>query len=268
MSELPGNTSEDEVVFFVHVMKTGGTSVKRGLPDGYASGSRFPEPRSDNAIKFKGSTEHFFGMSAERRAATRWVSGHLPLSAALKFREEETRPVSIISLLRDGSERAVSHLRQVARRFDYKYSYRELLNLPLLGDYFFSNHQTRALGIGEPGWEEWDRCFHAMITLESLLEAAERSLSITSVSEVDLQRAVSALSQINVLGLQHDFDNWWQRCSDRYDWPSTPPPPANVGADRESTNAPPIPENILGELRERNELDCRLYAAAQNSLRQ
>jgi hypothetical protein len=145
MSELPHNSPEDDVVFFVHIMKTGGTSVKRGLSDTYPVGSRFPEPRLDNAIELKGSTEQFFGISAERRAATRWVSGHLPLSAALTFQQQESRAVAIIMLLRDGVERAVSHLRQVARRFDYKYSYRELLDLPVLGDYFFSNHQTRAL---------------------------------------------------------------------------------------------------------------------------
>lgn len=267
MSETPGPGSGEPIVFFVHVMKTGGSTVLQSLLNTYPQGSRFPETGVDAMFEAKGSPAQLFNMPAARRQALRWVSPHAPLSAARRFAQEEQRPVAVTLILRDGLSRAVSHIRQVSRRFDHAYSYRELLDLPLLGEFFFSNHQTRALGIEESGWQEWEQCFQALAFLPQYLEGSAASFAVSPLAEAHLERAVAGLDQVDVLGLQDDFDDWWRRCRESFGWPGAPTASANVGNEQESRPAPPIPDDILDELRRRNALDTRLYDAARARLK-
>ncbi|MFT4518559.1 MAG: hypothetical protein ACI9JM_000940 [Halioglobus sp.] len=260
-------TPNEPVVFFVHVMKTGGTTVLQSLLGTYPDGTRFPEAGVDVLIEAKGSPQHLFNLEAQRQAALRWICPHVPYSAAARFREEQSREVPVTLVLRDGLERAVSHLKQVARRFDHAYSYQQLLDLPLLGEFFFTNHQTRALGLGESGWEEWDRCFRELITLQLHLDAPESSFEVSTVDQEHLDRALAVLPEVDVLGLQDEFDDWWLRCSKAFGWPTAPAASVNVGARLEASDAPPIPDSVIDQLRERNTLDIQLYAAARERLK-
>jgi hypothetical protein len=254
---------DSDIVFFVHVMKTGGTTVLQSLRRTYPAEARYPEGGIDSLISSKGSPEALFDLDAQRREGLRFIAPHVPLSAALQFQREAQRNVNITLVLRDGLDRAVSHLRQVARRFDYAYSYRELLDLPLLGNFFLSNHQVRALTAGVNDWPLWEACFSALGMLESYLDGEVKSFSVAPVPERALPVAIASLGALDVLGLQGDFDNWWQRCHRRYGWPQAPIADANVGAAQEPAQAPSISVSILDELRERNRLDTQLYAAAR-----
>jgi hypothetical protein len=266
MSASDGVTQAKGTVFFVHVMKTGGSTVQASLMGTYPANSRYPQAGVDRMLKVKASGQALLNLSQGRKSALQWVNAHLPLSTALCFREESSHPVSITLLLRDGLDRAVSHLRQVARRFEYAYSYRQLLDNPIFGDFFFSNHQTRALGIGEAGWGEWDRCFQDLFAIQPPLKDSQSPSAVTLIGETDLERAIAGLSQIDVVGLQDEFDEWWRNCRAKYGWPIKPSAPRNVATAQESVAAPPIPASILDELRQRNELDSRLYAAAREML--
>ena len=269
MIDLLKAPSEDPVVFFVHVMKTGGTTVIQSLLHQYPKGSRYPEEGEDEMfIAAKGLTENLFGLSEERRLSLRWISPHMPLSAAIKFREAADRPVYITLVLRDGFDRALSHLRNVSRRFNHTYTYRQLLDIPVLRDFFFSNHQTRALSMGESGWQEWDQSIKALTMMQLGVEKARLSADISPVGTADLELAISSLHQIDVLGLQSEFDNWWQRCRSQFRWPAVPAPPVNVTSKLETATAPPIPDSVLEEIRELNALDSQLYAAASELLKQ
>ncbi len=254
---------DSDIVFFVHVMKTGGTTALQSLRRTYPAEARYPEGGIDSLIAAKGAPQALFDLEAQRREGLRFIAPHVPLSAALQFQREAQRNVNITLVLRDGLDRAVSHLRQVARRFDYAYSYRELLDLPLLGNFFFSNHQTRALTAGVNDWPLWEACFSALGMLESYLDGELDSFAVAPVPESGLPVAIASLGALDVLGLQEDFDNWWQRCHRRYGWSQTPIADVNVGAAQEPAEAPSIPASILDELRERNRLDTQLYAAAR-----
>jgi hypothetical protein len=269
MIDLSKAPSEDPVVFFVHIMKTGGTPVVQIRVPQYPKGSRYPEEGEDEMfIAAKGLTENLFGLSEERRLSLRWISPHMPLSAAIKFREAADRPVYITLVLRDGFDRALSHLRNVSRRFNHTYTYRQLLDNPVLRDFFFSNHQTRALSMGESCWQEWDQSIKALTLMTLGLEQAQLAPDIAPVGPEDLEQAIDSLRHVDVLGRQSEFDNWWQRCSSQFGWPAVPAPPVNVTSKLETGTAPPIPDSVLEEIRELNALDSRLYAAADELLKQ
>ena len=229
----------------------------------YPAKARYPEGGIDSLILSKGSPQALFDLDAQRREGLRFIGPHVPLSAALQLQREAQSNVNITLVLRDGLDRAVSHLRQVARRFNYAYSYRALLDLPLLGKLCLSNHPTRVLTAGVNDWPLWEACFSALGMLESYLDGEVESFAVAPVPESALPMAIASFGALDVLGLQGDFDNWWQRCHRRYGWPQAPVPDANVGAAQEPAQAPSISVSILDELRERNRLDTQLYAAAR-----
>ncbi len=252
-----------QVVFHVHLMKTAGSTVNDSLMDFYRPVSRYVQAETMmEAAHMKASPQLLFNLPAKRRDQLRYISAHMPLSAAFRYRDESARPVSITLLLRDGFERAVSHLVHLARQLDFAFSYRELMDDPVLGEYFLSNHQTRALATCESAWSEWQRCFDRILFLKLHLETPTANFTVSAVTESDLARAISDLPKLDVLGLQSEFENWWRRCHARVGWPLAHSAPTNVGSRKHKRAAPQIPGSVLDELRERNRLDARLYAAA------
>ena len=247
-------------------MKTGGSTASRRLRQIYPVETRFPVSRAPGMMNAKGSPSYLFDLPAEQREALRWLCPHMPFSVARHFQSLVQQPVSTTVLFRDGLDRAISHLLQVSRRLNHAYTYRQLLDVPVLGEFFFSNHQTRAMAIGQSSWGEWERCFAALWMLEDHLADPEPPFAISSLEPSDFEIARESLAQVDVLGLQDEFSDWWQRCRLRYGWPGEPPA-ENVGAAKETGRAPPITDDIMGELRERNELDSRLYSAARELLK-
>jgi hypothetical protein len=244
-------------------MKTGGSTVSRRLRQVYPVESRFPVSRAPGMMNAKGSPSYLIDLPAQQRDALRWLCPHMPFSVATHFQTLVPQQVSTTVLLRDGLDRAISHLSQVSRRLKHAYTYRQLLDAPVLGEFFFSNHQTRAMAAGPSAWDEWERCFTALWRLEDHLADPDSSFPVSSVGPADFEVARETLSQVDVLGFQDEFSDWWQRCRQRYGWPGEPAA-ENVGAEKETGPAPPITDAIIGELRERNELDSQLYNAAKD----
>ncbi|NND66713.1 MAG: hypothetical protein HKN19_03905 [Halioglobus sp.] len=259
-------SSDERVVFFVHVMKTGGSTALRQLRRTYPEAVRYPLPGAFGVMEEKSLVTSLMNVDAERRERLRWIAPHVPLSVALDYRASAGRPVAITLVLRDGYSRALSHLRQVSRRFEHRYTYRELLDLPFIGDFFLSNHQTRVLGSGPDFWPVWDDCMRALVELPRGFEEPGATPRVNPVDGSELDRAVANLGAVDVLGLQDEFGTWWQACRAAFDWPEAPQGSVNVGSDQETTPPPVIPDAILDELRERNALDSRLYTAARELL--
>jgi hypothetical protein len=232
MLQTPNTSQKNKMVFFVHVMKTGGTSVRNSLFNFYPEDVRYPSPARDDPFTAKASTRSLLNLSTERRNTLQFVSTQMPLSVALQFREETDPPTAITMVLRDGLERAISHLNQLSRRFNHAYSYRQLLDLPLLRDIFLSNHQTRMLSMGTSGWDEWDSSCMALIMLDQHLEKPDNPMQVSRVTEADLQTALEALPKVDVLGLQSESGAWWQQCQARFGWPQETRTRANTARRR------------------------------------
>lgn len=257
---------EQRVVFFVHVMKTGGSTALRKLMEFYDKPHRYPLPGMLGAIEEKGLIASLHAVDPDRGDALRWIAPHMPLSVALDRKATSGRPVFITLMLRDGLSRALSHLRQISRRFDHRYSYRRILDLPLLGEFFLSNHQTRVLGSGRQDWHIWDDCIRGLTELPHALEEPAGAPTAAPVDQAMFEAALAGLEQVDILGLQDDFSGWWRACQAAFFWPEEPTERVNVGATQETVPPPPIPDAIVDELRERNRFDQRLYEAARAKL--
>lgn len=249
-------------------MKTGGSTALQSLRSTYPAGTLYPDGSVDVLIETKGAPQALFKLDEPRRSTLRCIAPHVPFSVAECFQQQSQRRIATTLVLRDGLERALSHLRQVARRFEYRYSYRQLLDLPLLGNFFFSDHQTRALSATAGDWPLWEQCFSALAMLDLHLENPSTSLPVQRIGDAEFSDAANALERIDVLGLQSNFDSWWLRCHQSFGWPEKPVAAVNVGSAQESAKAPEIPQDIVDELRERNRLDSQLYAVAKQLLEQ
>lgn len=257
---------EHRVVFFVHIMKTGGSTALNTLMKFYSKPCRYPRPGMFGAIEEKGLTASLLAVEPERALALRWIAPHVPLSLAIDHRASSEHPVAITLVLRDGLSRALSHLRQVSRRFDHRYSYRELLDLPLIGEFFLANHQTRVLGMGREGWPFWDSCIRGLAEMPRAFEEPGSAPAVPPVDDALFETALARLDEVDILGLQDDFSGWWRACQAQFDWPDEPTERVNVGDSQEKEPPPPIPGDIMDELRRRNLLDQRLYEAARDKL--
>lgn len=260
--------SIDRIVFFVHIMKTGGTTVNTGLRGKYPLKKRYPSESGDamQRVAEKAVTRHLFELPDEQYEKLKWVSPHMPLSVALHFKQQMQREVSIILLLREGADRAASYLRNLSLRFQHQYTYRELLDTPLLRNFFLSNHQTRVLCAAQADWAGWDNAMSGLVLLQRGLEKAEPYNQFTVMGEEELTSAIASLAKIDVLGVQDEFGDWWERCRREFEWPEQRKVSHNVTPKQGEGSMPPIPEDILEELAELNALDSQLYLAAKAAL--
>lgn len=95
-------------IFFVHVMKTGGTSVASLLRSTYPPGSSYPR---EKGFRHQMEVDLALGLSAEERAETSFYSTHLPPWVARVVAPDHLA----LSILRHPVGRTISHLRQIAR---------------------------------------------------------------------------------------------------------------------------------------------------------
>lgn len=218
-------------VFFMHIMKTAGTSYSWGLVHQFGPGEVFP-PRGPERSEAYWVFDRFADLSAEDRAKVRLVHGHYPLHV----RELVDADVTL-TLLRHPIDRLISHLRQVAR------------SLP--GDEVPSIEEV---------YEQ-----HPLIpaTLNYQLRQFSRDVDDDPVvlDESHLEKGVGRLAEVDVIGLSERYEEFVQTCNDRYGWsvPST---------DRlqVAPTSEPVPASFRARLERDNELDVEFHRRALEHL--
>ena len=137
--------------FFVHVMKTGGTSFVFQLLRNFAPDEVYPDVALDRRTPTDAepyaSLTALEQLSPERRAAIRVYTGHFPLVA----REQMGSDVVSLTLLRDPVDRAVSVLKHFKRLWP-RYHELELdavYDDELVFRHFVEHYQTRMFALTE-----------------------------------------------------------------------------------------------------------------------
>lgn len=235
-------------IFFVHLMKTGGTSLKTRLLATFPEESVYPNRQDDaNQLVANVNVPYLLDISPERRARTRAYAAHMPYFTT----EELGFPVHTVTVLRDPVSRVVSHLKQVRReRAPWTLerlgltewndpSFETLYDNEYLHDHFFRDYQTRLFS----------------------LTADDRPEDHLRLIDIDAQRldlAKEHLRRVDVVGVMERLDDVVDQLTASHGL-STDPIPQMLVSTEDWTVSPELRERIRAD----NAHDVEFYEFAR-----
>ena len=225
--------------FFVHVLKTGGTTLKRYGRRHFGPEAIYPLPGDDRAtFRATQSVSALLELSPADRDRIVLYTGHLPFYATDLLGLEVVR----LSLVRDPVERVISNLRHTQRNSPRHAgrSLEELYERPRLRRAFLANHQTKVFGLTPA--DGVDSCF---------------SLAAPEPDQAMLERALANLERVDLLGRSDRYDAFVDALRRRWGWPTRAIPPQNVGS------GPDVPERLRRRIAEDSTLDLQLWERAR-----
>jgi hypothetical protein len=182
--------------FFLHVMKTGGTTVAWQLKNVFPPDRRYPftdgEPRRLQYTML----DELRRLTPERRRCISFYSGHFPFVAT-----EIVEPDVTMTMLRDPIDRTVSILRHFRRGSGecHGMALEEIYEHPLIHPLFIRNYQAKLFA----------------------MTAADRVECHRDVIEIDDQRlrvAKETLERVDVVGLTHRHHEFLDELRHRFGW--------------------------------------------------
>jgi hypothetical protein len=226
-------------LIFLHIGRTGGTTLGRVLRANYPSSARFWADDSDLAA----SMRRLADLGVEERQRLAVVHGHV----AFGVHELLDRPARYLTLLRDPVERAISHYHYVCSR-PYHRLHAEVSGRKL----DLTQYLESGLSLETDNWQT-----------RSL--AGDLETPVAQCGQETLERAKRNVAEwFDVVGLLERFDEslvLWRR---RYGWRM--PLHARRNAGRGRPDASELDEATLAALRGLNQLDLELYAWASERL--
>jgi hypothetical protein len=240
--------------FFVHVMKTGGTTLAQQLKANFAPEEHYPNRAVD--IRYEGATvdirnhltvANLVGLPEERRDRIRIYTGHWPYVACELLGED----FFTFTILRDPVERTISLLQQYARDAPWKNSAKvvadeavaleELYEHWLLYEPLIHNHQTKIFSM-------------------TRADGPKRYTQVIEVDESRLALAKDNLAQIDVVGLTERYDDFLDELTDRTILRIERGRPKNATPLSE---ARPVSDELRHRIRADNTIDLEFYDYAR-----
>ena len=244
---IPGATLPP--IFFVHVMKTAGTTVHSLLRPHYPDDKCYPGP--DQTLPRKLFISRLLNLPADEKARNRYASVHMPAGVADEFAPNHLH----ITILREPVERTISHLRHIARALNVG-SLEEIYNIADWRDRL-SNYQTRIFSMRKELYDQSRRILAAAIASNGAEGAAvisgarpheghsgqpgRSSLVQTEMycgivdprprTNDDLQAATDMLDSFDVIGLSEQLEPFLARLSDAIGTPLVAVEPRNTATD-------------------------------------
>jgi hypothetical protein len=196
--------------FFVHVMKTGGTSFMQHLESNFPPEQRYPAqgPGSKRQQAYY-LIDELRTLTPEQRSAIRMYAGHFPYVASALVGADVT-----LTILRDPVERIVSMLRHRKRlhREQRDLTLEEIYDDPWVFPLYLHDYQAK---------------LYAMTSEDKL----ESHLDVIEVDEARLRTAVANLERVDVLGLSDRYAEFTEQMARRFGWRFAPVPDINVSRE-------------------------------------
>jgi hypothetical protein len=214
--------------FFVHIMKTGGAALRRGLMNHFGDAAVYPTKGldgTDPAMLYL-SIDYLRERLAARGDQIRVITGHFPLRTA----ELIDGRLTTLTLLREPVERSLSYVRQ--RRFARRKPLEEIYD-DLPGG-LAHNHMTKMLSL-----------------------APEEMFTRMALSRDHLERAKEALAGVDAVGLQEGYEDFCKELAARFGWRLGEPDVVHATARVD------VPESLRARIAEDNALDIELYEFAK-----
>jgi hypothetical protein len=261
----PERAPDDRCFLFLHLMKTGGTTLLAHLEENFPPGTMYPDPRTDPLATYDGleygSLDRLRTVGMARRDRVRAYAGHFPHLAV-----DIVRPDVTITLLREPVERAVSLLRQV--QASEAAPGREPRSLEAI----YEQDPSRWMLVQDYQVRQFALTADELAAQGALIDAhfpdAERPAAdvahfvYLALDDARLERAVAALESVEVVGLQSDFDGLLDQLWRRYRWRL----PA-WHRRRVASGAAPAPEALLRRVAQDNAYDVEFHARAVELVR-
>ena len=242
-------------ILFVHVMKTGGTTVMRNLRESYELDEIYPyralDIRYDEGrleIERHLSVPYLLALPAERHRSIKVYTGHFPYVV----RELLPNPVVAATILRHPVDRTVSLLRQFRRSAPWmgepglrspltELTLEEVYEQPLVYEPLVHNHMTKIFSI-------------------SVEDDPQTYMDVIDVDERRLAVAKANLAEVEVVGLIERYDEFLDEAEDRFGWQIVRGARKNATPESEIQ---PIDPALRRRIEEDSALDMELYAFAR-----
>jgi len=242
-------------VFFIHVMKTGGTTLFRHLRENFALDQLYPYRKLD--IRYDGdrldirhhlSVSYLRTISEERRRHIRVYTGHFPYVA----QEILGGGFTTVTILRDPIERTISLLRQFRRKAPWV---QDDGPVPMLGsatleevyahhrvfEPLVHNHQTKIFSMQES-------------------DDPESYMDVIDVDEARLAIAKMNLAEVDIVGVTERYDDFLDEIEARFGWRVKREARANATP---SNDTRPVSESLRRRIVDDNAIDIELYEYAK-----
>jgi hypothetical protein len=224
-----------EHYFFLHMQKTGGTTMYQRLVHHFGSAAVYPDESDGRPPETTIMVDHLLERWRVRGSEIRVIAGHFPLCTT------ELIPVEFrtFTVLREPVERTLSFLRHYRKISGER-------DAPLEA---FYDDDLRFTGL----------IHNHMVKMLSLRadEMTAGTMTRVDFTPEHLERATDALAGIDVVGLQEDFDEFCDDLTARFGW--------DLGEQKRANATKPedAPEALIARIREDNALDVALYEHAK-----
>lgn len=242
-------------ILFVHIMKTGGTTLFEYLRRRYPGETFWPDPvldlRYDGArldVRHHLTIPYLAALPDHRRERIRVYTGHLPLVA----KEVLGDPVRTVTILRDPVDRIISLLRQFRRSSPgvqdptrrpplADATLDEVYEHPAVFEPLVHNHQTKLLSM-------------------RMADAPQGYLDIVAVDDERRRLALDNLEQVDVLGVTERYPDFLDAAERRFGWKVPRSARANESPPERGPGASPA---LVRRIAEENAIDVELYERAR-----
>jgi len=239
--------------FFIHVMKTAGTTLVRQLRQQFPDEAIYPCRTIDyiepNDVDAYVKIPRLLSVAPERRAEIRVYSGHFPFYVVDALGTQSEGPdLTTLTILREPIARTISVLKHFKRD---EARFRDASLEAIYDDrptfrFFIENFQTKVFSLSSDDGEDAINCG-------------------LTIDDARIARAHANLARVDVLGLTERYDEFLDELRHRFGWWPDGVDPALL------SNVSPKGGEVSKELRARiaadNAYDLELYALAEERVR-
>jgi Sulfotransferase family len=223
-------------LFFIHIMKTGGTTFLYNLMAQFATHETYPDPAQDlDRVAAYTQVQSLLNLPAERTAVIRAYTGHFPYFVT------QVLPGDFVTLtvLRDPIERTISYLKQCRGLEQFRAApLEQIYDDPWQYAIAIENYQTRVFG----------------------MTANDEVGSIMDGIAIDHDRLALAkanLRAVDILGLNDHYEEFNAEVCLRFGWSTLPSP------NRRVSEPEVIPKAFCRRIAEENAFDLEFYEFAR-----
>jgi hypothetical protein len=227
--------ADHRTFFFLHVMKTAGTTFNQYLDQKFDPAQVFPGPTSWKGDGGYWHIDKILSLTDEQRSSIRLFRGHFPFIIAERFR---TPDYVILSILREPVDRTISFLAMRQRRRAPHLSLEAIYDDAVTFENFIHDHMTKVFSFTPA--DSPRTYFDPMVVDDTRLDIAKRNLA-----------------RVDVLGFQDRLDDMLAALHRRFAWRLDGVSSRNIGQNPEVSAA------FRRRIEDENRFDLALYEYAQ-----